>query len=143
MSDVGGGIIGGIGDWTGWWNEGGPVYKQMGGPLEDPMMPPGMPQEGAPMPPQPPVDPMMDEGMPMDPMAAGGAPMGGGIMGGQAPIETQEPMMGDPMMDMGFELEPMSEIDKVEDAVEMLIATTGAPLTVTRKVMKAKSKKGG
>ena len=104
-----------------------------GMPLEDPLASPGMPQ-----------DPMMDEGMPMDPMMGGGDPMmGGGIMGGQAPIETQEPMMGDPMMDMGFELEPMSEIDKVEDAVEMLISTTGAPLTVTRKTVKAKSKKGG
>ena len=91
----------------------------------------------------------MDQGMPQDPMMAGGAPMppGGGIMSGPAPIEPSDPMMGPSGGiiggDMGFEMEPMSEIDKLEDAVEMLVSTTGAPLKVTRKTVKAKSKKGG
>ena len=136
-SNIFGDILGGI-----FGNEGGKVgYYQLGGEV-DPMMDQGMPMEDPMMTPGIPQDPMMD-----DPMMAGGAPMdpmmGGGIMGGPTPIETQEPMMDDPMMDMGFELEPMSEIDKVEDAVEMLVATTGAPLTVTRKTVKAKAKKGG
>ena len=113
---------------SGSFNAGGPVYRQAGGMMGDPMM---------------------DQGMPQDPMMAGGAPMppGGGIMSGPAPIEPSDPMMGPSGGiiggDMGFEMEPMSEIDKLEDAVEMLVSTTGAPLKVTRKTVKAKSKKGG
>ena len=110
-------------------NEGGfpGEAPMMGGDpmMQDPMAAPGAPQ-----------DPMMGNEMPMDPMAAGGPGMPAPAMG------MEDPMMSDPMMDEMM-MEPQSEIDKVESAVEELIATTGAPLTITRKTIIGKSKKKG
>ena len=116
------------------FNGGGMVgYKQEGGPI-DPMMNDPMAAPGAPVDPmmgnQPPVDPMAPG---MDPMAPAPAPeMGMGM---------EDPMMSDPMM-AEMTMEPQSEIDKVESAVESLIASTGAPLTITRKTIIGKKKKG-
>ena len=113
-------VFGGFG-----FNQGGEIPGEA--PVGDPMMGPG---EG--------VDPMMDANMPQDPMAAGGDPMMSDPM-------SQDPMMGDPLaadpMTNDMMAEPQSEIDQVASAVEQLIASTGAPLTITRKTVKAKAVK--
>ena len=131
VGDAAGGIldsiIGGIGGLFS--NEGGPVYRQMGGGI----MGPGM--EGQMM-----QDPMMDQGMPSDPMMASQPPVGGimdpmmqdaamapemqgGIMD---PMMQEDPMIGmDSMMDINFET---STIDEIEESL------AGIPgITVKRK----------
>ena len=112
------------------FNEGGPVvdYRQGGGMLGQPPMgqppmgqpPMGQPPMGggmppAPQPPMPPSSPGIMGGMPDAPP---------GIMGG-------EPV---PMMD-----DNKSEIDKIEDALQSIIASSNGEITIKRK----SKKKGG
>ena len=91
------------------YNQGGPVYRQMGGPV-----PPG-PQAGPPMG-QPPMAPP-----PMQQAPAG-------IMG--------DPMAPSPMM---ME-EPMSEIDRIEEVLQSLVASSDGEITIKRKSKKKGSK---
>ena len=104
-------------------NEGGPVYKQMGGPIpgQDPMAPP--PGGEAPM------------------------PSGPGIMGamGQPPAEPpmEKPggIMGGEMMDMQMIAGPeTSELDKAEGILQGLAAASGGSLKITRKTKGGKKK---
>ena len=95
-------------------NEGGLIYRQMGGPVPGmPLQgPPGMPPQMAPPPPMPPAPPA-------------------GIMGG--------PEMGVVPMGMMME-EPRSEIDKVEMMLQDLVAASDGDITIKRKSKKKGSK---
>ena len=92
------------------YNQGGEV---MGGPV-----PPG-PQAGPPMG-QPPMAPP-----PMPP----------------APMPEPAGIMGDPMMEAPMMMEePMSEIDKIEEVLQSLVASSDGEITIKRKIKKKGSK---
>ena len=93
-----GGLLGGFG-----FNEGGPVYKQTGGPI-DPMMGPGMTPGMGPGPMM--QDPMMS---PEPHMAPGMDPMMG-----------EDPMMADVTQITAVAPEETSEIDKIEGILQGL-----------------------
>ena len=97
-------------------NQGGPVYRQMGGPV-----PPQGPQAGPPMG-QPPMTPPPMPPAPMPPAPAG-------IMGD--PTMGPEPMMME---------EPMSEIDRIEEVLQSLVASSDGEITIKRKSKKKGSK---
>ena len=107
-------------------NEGGPVYRQDGGMMEE-----GMPMEEEGMMPQgegimnpeagmeAPMDPMAMEDGAMPPMEA---PMGNGIMGDM----SSEMPMEDPMANM-------SELDVIENQLQSAIQAGGLGIVMTRK----------
>ena len=132
IGDAAGGVLDKILGGLGFGNQGGAVYRQMGGPaMGDPMM------EG---------DPMMQQD-PMAPPAPAPSPMGG-----IADPMMEEPMGGimdapmEPGMDMGMDMEggitgmmePESTIDSLEESL------SGLPgITIKRKKVKVKGKKKG